>query len=265
MSRRAYLGGRFAAGWLVSVVMLLAVAAGHLAGFADAVAGSRAAGTDAMACLRLGVRRDRAARHAVRRHAAVPAGDTDAFAAGHLHRRDRVLRAADRGVMLATATSSTSPPPHCSIHSARRDRSGNPLLVARRCSSTNCRNLAGVLLFNRGCGGGRRALLAPRSRCSRRNAKACAGPSPQARGRAGACGGSVGRADCAAAGMLRTGVAARCCSCCNSRGSTPPAVLRGVPFLMMLAFGLINLRRQPGFRGEIYGTATWPVTHQMAQ
>lgn len=42
-------------------------------------------------------------------------------------------------------------------------------------------------------------------------------------------------------------------------------VLRGVPFLVMLAFGLANLGGNLAFSGEIYGTSVWPVTHLMAR
>ena len=42
-------------------------------------------------------------------------------------------------------------------------------------------------------------------------------------------------------------------------------VLRGVPFLVMLAFGLANLGGNLAFSDEIYGTSVWPVTHLMAQ
>ncbi|HET6804314.1 MAG TPA: M1 family aminopeptidase [Frateuria sp.] len=40
-------------------------------------------------------------------------------------------------------------------------------------------------------------------------------------------------------------------------------VLRGVPFLVMLAFGLVNLLFALAFAGAIYGTATYPVTHSV--
>ncbi|OOG43288.1 M1 family aminopeptidase [Rhodanobacter sp. C05] len=40
-------------------------------------------------------------------------------------------------------------------------------------------------------------------------------------------------------------------------------VLRGVPFLIMLALGLANLFGVLTLSGQIYGTATWPVTHQV--
>lgn len=41
-------------------------------------------------------------------------------------------------------------------------------------------------------------------------------------------------------------------------------VLRGVPFLVMLAFGLMNLGAGLAFSDQIYGTSVWPVTHLMA-
>ena len=40
-------------------------------------------------------------------------------------------------------------------------------------------------------------------------------------------------------------------------------VLRGVPFLVMLVFGLVNLLFALALSGEIYGTATYPVTHSV--
>ena len=43
------------------------------------------------------------------------------------------------------------------------------------------------------------------------------------------------------------------------------SVLRGVPLLVMLAFGLMNLGTNLSFSGEILGTSVWPVTHLMAQ
>ena len=42
-------------------------------------------------------------------------------------------------------------------------------------------------------------------------------------------------------------------------------VLRGVPFLIMLALGLANLFGALALSDRIYGTATWPVTHQVLQ
>ncbi|MEY2113716.1 MULTISPECIES: ABC transporter permease/M1 family aminopeptidase [Rhodanobacter] len=42
-------------------------------------------------------------------------------------------------------------------------------------------------------------------------------------------------------------------------------VLRGVPFLVMLALGLFNLIFALELSGHIYGTATWPVTHQVLE
>ncbi|HEY8683442.1 MAG TPA: hypothetical protein VIM06_09745, partial [Rhodanobacter sp.] len=42
-------------------------------------------------------------------------------------------------------------------------------------------------------------------------------------------------------------------------------VLRGVPFLIMLALGVANLVGALMLSGQIYGTATWPVTHQVLE
>ncbi len=42
-------------------------------------------------------------------------------------------------------------------------------------------------------------------------------------------------------------------------------VLRGAPFLIMLALGLANLFGAFMLSGQIYGTATWPVTHQVLE
>ena len=42
-------------------------------------------------------------------------------------------------------------------------------------------------------------------------------------------------------------------------------VLRGVPFLIMLALGMVNLIGSLMLSGQIYGTATWPVTHQVLE
>jgi ABC-type transport system involved in multi-copper enzyme maturation permease subunit len=42
-------------------------------------------------------------------------------------------------------------------------------------------------------------------------------------------------------------------------------VLRGVPFLIMLALGLANLVGTLLLSGQIYGTATYPVTHQVLE
>src|SRR6185312_1611137 len=41
------------------------------------------------------------------------------------------------------------------------------------------------------------------------------------------------------------------------------SVLRGAPFLIMLALGLANLFGAFLLSGQIYGTATYPVTHQV--
>ncbi|HEY0199718.1 MAG TPA: M1 family aminopeptidase, partial [Rhodanobacter sp.] len=42
-------------------------------------------------------------------------------------------------------------------------------------------------------------------------------------------------------------------------------VLRGVPFLIILALGLLNLFFTLALSSQIYGTATWPVTHQVLE
>ncbi|RCS29652.1 hypothetical protein DEO45_10875 [Rhodanobacter denitrificans] len=42
-------------------------------------------------------------------------------------------------------------------------------------------------------------------------------------------------------------------------------VLRGAPFLIMLALGLFNLVFALALSSRIYGTATWPVTHQVLE
>lgn len=43
------------------------------------------------------------------------------------------------------------------------------------------------------------------------------------------------------------------------------SVLRGVPFLIMLAFGLVNLLFGLALSGQIYGTPTYPVTHEVLE
>jgi len=42
-------------------------------------------------------------------------------------------------------------------------------------------------------------------------------------------------------------------------------VLRGVPFLVMLAFGLVNLLFALAFAGDFYGTPVYPVTHTVLE
>jgi ABC-2 type transport system permease protein len=42
-------------------------------------------------------------------------------------------------------------------------------------------------------------------------------------------------------------------------------VLRGVPFLVMLGFGMANLIAGANFTNDLYGTSVWPVTHLMLQ
>jgi ABC-type transport system involved in multi-copper enzyme maturation permease subunit len=64
---------------------------------------------------------------------------------------------------------------------------------------------------------------------------------------------------------LRSGFAARFRQFRKLASFDASYVLRGVPFLVMLAFGLANLGGNLAFSGELYGTRVWPVTHLMAQ
>ncbi len=64
---------------------------------------------------------------------------------------------------------------------------------------------------------------------------------------------------------LRTGFAARFRQFRKLAWFDTRSVLRGVPFLVLLAFGLANLGGRLAFSGELYGTGVWPVTHLMAQ
>jgi len=65
--------------------------------------------------------------------------------------------------------------------------------------------------------------------------------------------------------LLRTGFAARSVQFLNLAWFDARAVLRGPPFLVMLAFGLMNLGTNLALGGETYGTSVWPVTHLMMQ
>lgn len=64
---------------------------------------------------------------------------------------------------------------------------------------------------------------------------------------------------------LQTGFSARCRQFLRLAWFDTRSVLRGVPLLVMLAFGLMNLGAALSFSGELYGTSVWPVTHLMAQ
>ena len=64
---------------------------------------------------------------------------------------------------------------------------------------------------------------------------------------------------------LQSGIGMRCRQFLSLAWFDTRSVLRGVPLLVMLAFGLMNLGTNLGFSGEIYGTSVWPVTHLMAQ
>ncbi len=64
---------------------------------------------------------------------------------------------------------------------------------------------------------------------------------------------------------LRDGFGARTRQFLKLAGFDTGNVLRGVPFLVLLAFGLANLGANLAFSAEIYGTTVWPVTHLMAR
>lgn len=64
---------------------------------------------------------------------------------------------------------------------------------------------------------------------------------------------------------MRTGFAARCRQFLKLAWFDTRGVLRGVAFLVLLLFGLVNLGANLAFTGQIYGTSVYPVTHLMAQ
>ena len=64
---------------------------------------------------------------------------------------------------------------------------------------------------------------------------------------------------------LQSGFGTRCRQFLSLAWFDTRSVLRGVPLLVMLAFGLINLGTNLAFSGEMFGTSVWPVTHLMAQ
>ncbi|MGA8276754.1 MAG: M1 family aminopeptidase [Rhodanobacteraceae bacterium] len=64
---------------------------------------------------------------------------------------------------------------------------------------------------------------------------------------------------------LRSGFAVHCRQLSKLARFDTRSVLRGTAFLVMLAIGLSNLGGRLAFSGEIYGTSVWPVTHLMAQ
>ncbi|HVX05162.1 MAG TPA: M1 family aminopeptidase [Rhodanobacteraceae bacterium] len=64
---------------------------------------------------------------------------------------------------------------------------------------------------------------------------------------------------------LRTGFAARAIQFRKLAWFDTVSVLKGTAFLVMLLFGLANLTAALAFTGEIYGTSVHPVTHLMAQ
>ena len=64
---------------------------------------------------------------------------------------------------------------------------------------------------------------------------------------------------------LRAGFAARVTQFRKLAWFDTVSVLKGTAFLVMLLFGLANLTAALAFTGEIYGTSVHPVTHLMAQ
>jgi ABC-type transport system involved in multi-copper enzyme maturation permease subunit len=64
---------------------------------------------------------------------------------------------------------------------------------------------------------------------------------------------------------LHSGVAARCRQFFKLAWFDTRGVLRGVPFLVVLVFGLMNLGAMLALSGDMYGTSTLPVTHAMAE
>ncbi|MGH8216812.1 MAG: ABC transporter permease, partial [Rhodanobacteraceae bacterium] len=64
---------------------------------------------------------------------------------------------------------------------------------------------------------------------------------------------------------LRGGFAARCRQFARLAWFDTRFVLGGVPFLGMLVFGLANLVGSLSLSGQMFGTSVWPVTHEMAQ
>ena len=64
---------------------------------------------------------------------------------------------------------------------------------------------------------------------------------------------------------LREGFAARSVQFCKMAWLDSKSVLGGAAFLVMLLLGLANLTAALSFSGQIYGTSVYPVTHLMAQ
>jgi ABC-type transport system involved in multi-copper enzyme maturation permease subunit len=64
---------------------------------------------------------------------------------------------------------------------------------------------------------------------------------------------------------LRSGFVSRCRQFRKLAWFDTRYVLRSVPFLVMLAFGLMNLGAILGLSGQMFGTTVLPVTHLMAQ
>ena len=64
---------------------------------------------------------------------------------------------------------------------------------------------------------------------------------------------------------LRAGALARLLQLRRLAWFDTVSVLKGTAFLVMLVFGLANLSGSLAFTGEIYGTSVYPVTHLMAE
>lgn len=63
----------------------------------------------------------------------------------------------------------------------------------------------------------------------------------------------------------QAGFGARCWQFLRLAWFDTRSVLGGVAFLVMLTFGLMNLGANLAFSEQMYGTSVWPVTHLMAQ
>ncbi len=64
---------------------------------------------------------------------------------------------------------------------------------------------------------------------------------------------------------LQTGAGARLVQFLRLAWFDTRSVLRGTAFLVMLAFGFLNLAASLYFSEQIFGTSVWPVTHLMTQ
>jgi ABC-type transport system involved in multi-copper enzyme maturation permease subunit len=65
--------------------------------------------------------------------------------------------------------------------------------------------------------------------------------------------------------QLGTNLRAKLAQLCKLFSFDTASVLRGVPFLVMLVFALVNLLFSLALSGKIYGTAVYPVTHTVLE